>query len=239
MNMKCFLASNPFLAFTDSLNPENGFVEEVSRCWPAEARGLYVCSDPSSSDVDYYCSVVRRGFESAGMPFISFASLDGRNSDEAASLVASSNFIFLTGGHVPTQNRFFSSIGLSGLMKSFDGIVVGLSAGSMNCAEVVYAQPEEEGEAIDPEYKRFLPGLGLCKTMILPHYESYKDYYLDGLRVYEDITYPDSMGRSFYAIPDGSYVMVEGGTETLRGEGYLIKDGKLRQVSKVGDSISI
>jgi len=31
----------------------------------------------------------------------------------------------------------------------------------MNCADTVYAQPEEPGEAVDPDYQRFIPGLGL------------------------------------------------------------------------------
>ena len=70
----------------------------------------------------------------------------------------------------------------------------------MNCAETVYAQPEEEGEAVDPAYERFLPGLGLTQKMILPHYQAIRDDVLDGLCVMEDIAYPDSMGRQFYLL---------------------------------------
>lgn len=41
----------------------------------------------------------------------------------------------------------------------------------MNCADTVYAQPEEPGEAVDPDYQRFIPGLGAddaepCRTTI-------------------------------------------------------------------------
>ena len=89
-------------------------------------------------------------------------------------------------------------------MRSFDGVLVGISAGTMNSAEVVYAQPELEGEATDPNYQRFLPGLGLTKKMILPHYQMLKDEVLDGLRVMEDIAYPDSQGRRFYLLVDGA-----------------------------------
>ena len=45
----------------------------------------------------------------------------------------------------------------------------------MNCAEIVYAQPEMSGEAVDPNYKRFLKGLNLTKYQIIPHYESIKN----------------------------------------------------------------
>ncbi len=46
-------------------------------------------------------------------------------------------------------------------IKSFEGIIIGISAGTMNSAKEVYAQPELEGEAIDPNYKRFIKGLNL------------------------------------------------------------------------------
>ena len=104
---------------------------------------------------------------------------------------------------------------------------MGISAGSMNLASTVYAQPELEGEAADPLYERFLPGLGLTETMLLPHYQDCKDDVLDGKRVFEDIAYPDSMGRQFIAAPDGSYLLIKDGREELRGEYYMIKDGEI------------
>lgn len=40
--------------------------------------------------------------------------------------------------------------------------------------------------------------------MILPHYQDIKDDILDGKRLFEDITYPDSYDKEFYALTDGS-----------------------------------
>ena len=119
------------------------------------------------------------------------------------------------------------------------GILIGISAGSMNSAETVYAQPERDGEAMDPAYQRFLPGLGLTKTMLLPHYQENKDDILDGLRVYEDIAFSDSYGNVFYAIPDGTYLLIEGGKEELRGEAYRISNGNMLQVSKANDIVRL
>ena len=109
----------------------------------------------------------------------------------------------------------------------------------MNSAEEVYAHPEEEGEAVDPGYQRFLPGLGLTKTCLLPHYQENRDDVLDGLRIYEDIAVPDSMGKTFYAIPDGSYLFIAPGREELRGEAYRLKDGTFAQVSSCGEVLSL
>ena len=100
----------------------------------------------------------------------------------------------------------------------------------MNAADIVYAQPEEPGESVDPAYQRFLPGLGLTETQILPHYQMVKDRMLDGRRLFEDITYPDSCGRSFLVLCDGSYLLREDGQESVFGEAYRIENGILRPV---------
>ena len=237
--MICFLTSRTDTP-TGELNPANHFIEEMRRCFPDPCRALDICSDPDGwVSMDYYSGLIRTSFEDEGFQFESFRTLDSRNEEKAEALVRDSNLIILSGGHVPTQNAFFRKIGLRELMKDYDGIVVGISAGSMNSADVVYSQPEEEGEAVDPDYRRFLTGLNLTKAMLLPHYQDEKDVVLDGLRVFEDVAYPDSMGRTFYAIPDGSYLFIDSGREELRGEAYMIRDGVLTQVSSEGGTVRL
>lgn len=153
--------------------------------------------------------------------------------------MSDSGFIILAGGHVPTQNRFFQKIKLREQMLQYKGVVLGISAGTMNSADVVYAQPELEGEAMDITYQRFIPGLNLTKCMILPHYQETKNQILDGKKLFEDITYPDSYGRRFYALPDGSYLYSKDGIEKIYGEAYLIQDGKCIQICREGNAITL
>ena len=110
-------------------------------------------------------------------------------------------------------------------MGAWDGIVMGISAGNMNCAELVYAQPELPGEAVSASYQRFIQGLGLTDCNILPHYQAVKEDLVDGLRLMEDITYPDSYGHSFLAIPDG--------------EAYLIEEGQIRRICENGGTAAL
>ena len=109
----------------------------------------------------------------------------------------------------------------------------------MNCAELVYALPEGEGEGVDPEYRRFIPGLGITRHQIIPHFQDVRTERVDGLRVVEDMAYPDSMGREFIALNDGSYILHDNGTETLYGEAYRIKDGRMTQICRHGESVPI
>ena len=238
--MVCFLTSSPIIPGTELLNPANSFIDELRRCFYRDARALFVCSDPGLHDkTDFFANATKEIFENTGFSFSLFSVLDSRNERKASELIKNSDLIILGGGHVPTQNRFFNRIGLRGLLKDYTGVLIGISAGSMNSAETVYAQPEREGEAVDPAYQRFLPGLGLTKTMLLPHYQENRDDILDGQRVYEDIAFSDSFGRVFYAIPDGSYLLINNGKEELRGEAYRISEGKMSQIAHANEIIML
>ena len=238
--MICFLTGSPVIPGTEVLNPANGLIDELRGCFPENCSGLFICSDPDRAEkTDFFAASIRKSLEDEGFRFQRYQILDGRNEAQAGKLIGQSDLIVLAGGHVPTQNRFFRKIGLKALLKEYTGVIIGISAGTMNCAETVYAQPEMEGEAADPAYRRFLPGLGLTKTMILPHYQMIKDDVLDGLRVFEDIAYPDSMGRTFWAIPDGSFLLIRDGREELRGEACRIQNGVMTRISAEGVSVPL
>ena len=147
--------------------------------------------------------------------------------------------ILLGGGHVPTQQEFFQQISLADHIWDFSGLIIGISAGTMNCAATVYAQPELSGESIDPDYVRYLPGLALTETMILPHYQMVKDNILDGQRLYEDITFADSADNLFFVLVDGSYIVQQEEGAELFGEAYVIQDGVMGQICEDGESISL
>ncbi|MCD8383083.1 MAG: dipeptidase E [Clostridiales bacterium] len=222
------------------LEEANGFVELLAQRWPEKARCLIVCADPEAFvGNDEMMDTFFRAFRYHGLRLTDMAVCDGRNEGDAEALVHGSNVILLSGGHVPTENAFFSRIRLRELLEGFDGILVGISAGTMNCAETVYAQPELEGESVDPDYRRFIPGLGLTDINVLPHYQMVRDSVLDGQRLFEDITYADSYGNRFFALPDGSFFLAEEGETWLFGEGYQISDGEIEQICADGEELRI
>lgn len=222
------------------LNESNAFVEQMRKNWKPDSRGLIISADPESFEMnDEMAATFYAAFSFHGLTMSEMKVCDYRNESEVQQLVADSDMMILAGGHVPTQNAFFRRIGLRNLIQDYEGIVMGISAGTMNCAEIVYAQPELEGESADPDYQRFITGLGLTDLMILPHYQAVKENMLDGKRLYEEITYSDSMGRKFYVLVDGSYILAENGREKLYGEGYLIENGMLSQICEEGMCMEI
>lgn len=245
--MILFLTSNPGGNYIEDgkrypckLDETNGFVEQLKENWKVNSRCLIISSDPTNYEInDSFKKIFETSFLLSGLSLAAIDICDNRNERELPDLIAKADVILLAGGHVPTQNAFFERIHLKERIHNFGGIVIGISAGSMNSAEVVYAQPELDGEAVDPNYQRFIKGLGLTKYMILPHYQYIKDLILDNKRVIEDITYPDSRNRKFYALVDGSFLKIKRAKVQLYGEAYLIQDGETRQICSLNEVIDL
>ncbi len=218
------------------LNPKNQLVENLKEDWKEPSKCLLLCSNPDAlmknNEIRFFWE---KSIKETGLSVSAFDLCDSRNGEETAEKLCTYDVLILAGGHVPTQNRFFHRIGLAQAIREYDGLVLGVSAGAMNCAETVYAQPESAGESTGREYDRFPKGLGLTQCNVLPHYQAVKDKTLDGKRLMEDITYPDSMGRRFYALPDGSYILQKEGRVTVFGEAYLVAEGKTKKICSDGE----
>jgi len=201
----------------------NGFCDDLKSYWKNNSRVLMITATP----LDYSGNeeMVHFFYQAtiySGLSVECFNLLDDRNYDISKEELLGYDVIILGGGHVPTQNAFFHKIGLREKIEGFDGIILAISAGSMNCANIVYAQPELPGEAIDSEYVRYLEGLNLTSINVLPHYQIVKDHYLDDMHLFEEITCKDSDNKMFIALVDGSYIKkTEKGT-IVKGEAYKL-----------------
>ena len=231
--MILYLTSSPCVIHADRplLTPENDFLQQLQADLPAHPKCLYIASSPDAPELNArYSRDMVDAFAEAGITFRELRILQRNTMDRAKEWIGWSDLIILAGGHVPTQNIFFREMKLNKLVQGYNGVIMGISAGTMNCAAMVYAQPEMPGESIDLSYQRYIPGLGLTYLNILPHYQQVKDDILDGKRLYEDITFADSFGHSFLVLPDGSYVRAQDNSSILYGEAYLLEDGKMRLI---------
>lgn len=223
------------------LSNKNHFVDRLKGDWKPHSKCVLVASEPD--DTKFNSAMAKTYLECFNRSGLSMDSIDvlDRREPKTVEILDRFDVVILAGGHVPTENAWFHQIRLREHLQHFRGIVIGISAGTMNCAEVVYAQPEEEGEAVNPHYQRFLEGLGLTKTKVIPHYNQTIDAVLDGKRLFQDITFPDSMGESFYCLTDGAYIRKDTKTkkEVLYGEAYLISDGEIGMISKTGGEFEI
>ena len=243
--MTLYLTGSPTRFGESSFTPDNGFLADV-RASLAEVTGpgrnprvLLVSAAPDDKG---FTDSVKKGMSDcihrSGIRTASVTMLERSNAGKAGELVKQADWIILCGGHVPTQNRFIHEIGLRELLKGYEGVVMGCSAGSMNCAEDVYSHPELPGEARDPGYKRWLKGLGLTDINLVPHFEQVRYAQVDGLRLFEDIAFPDSWGHRFYTFRDGGYIKVKDGRAILYGEAFEITRGAMHRISEENQSYS-
>lgn len=242
MSKVVFLTSDPgtqYIENQEGLNADNNFIENLKKYWKDNANVLLVSSDPYNDKMNEECrNFIKESFPLSGLSVENVDICNDSHRDLAKHL-DNYDFILLAGGHVPTENKFFKEIELKKEIEKFDGIVLGISAGTMNCASTVYAMPELEGESIDPEYKRYISGLGLTDINIIPHYQYLKGVMLDGSNMIDDIACSDSMGKKFYGVVDGAYVMIENGEHTLYGEGYIIENGNIQKICSKGNTLNL
>ena len=230
--MTLILTGSPTRYGEDRFTEDNGLLAAVQAALPLQPRVLLVSAAPDDRKfTDYVLDSMSDCIRNSGITPSSVTMLDRRNAGLAPDLVRSSDWIVLCGGHVPTQNRFLHEIRLKDLLRGFNGLVMGCSAGSMNCAGRVYSHPELPGEAVDPRYSRWLEGLGLTQRQLIPHYDQVRDVVLDGRRLFEDVVFPDSWRHRFHTFPDGGYILSKGGRDTLYGTAWEISNGLMRQVS--------
>ena len=230
--MTLILTGSPTRFGEDHFTEDNGLLAAVQAALPLYPRVLLVSAAPDDRKfTDYVLDSMSECIRNSGITPACVTMLDRRNAAFVRDLVREADWIVLCGGHVPTQNRFLHEIGLKELLHGFDGLVMGCSAGSMNCAERVFSHPELPGEAVDPAYPRWLEGLGLTQRQLVPHYYQVRNVVLDGLRLFEDVIFPESWRHAFYTFPDGGYILSKDGRETLYGTAWEISNGQMRQIS--------
>lgn len=240
--MIAFLTSSfvPYYEDPEKKTPlinENGFLANLKKYWTGPARFLVVASDPDDYHMtDETASQMETTFSDCGLRFEGVKCLDHRNSSEAESLVSWSNVLFLSGGHGPTENRFINEIGLKELLKNYHGIFLGLSAGSVNAADMTFQIPEYEEEVDNPDFSQHMPGLSITPLNIIPHAAYFKDLTIKDKDFYEDILIPGSHGEKIFFIEDGSYFLIDGGITEFFGKGEIIEDGSVRAITSTIES---
>ncbi len=227
--MKLILASDIFSNDRTRLMKDNGFLDKIKSELDSSINCVFVPSNPfqilktNANSMRY-----QKAFERSGFNIRRWDILPSLQINRRRDLISKSNLIILSGGHVPTENRYFHAINLAKSLRNYSGLIIGISAGSMNSAENVYAQPEKSGEATSKRYKKFLKGLGLTDISVIPHYDKIIGEKIDGLRIIQDITLPDSIDRKFYAIDDTSFIVAD--ERKSYGNCYLIENGRIIKV---------
>lgn len=213
---------------------ENGILDNFKRYIKKFDNFVFVASQNTDTDkTDMHANIVFESFNMT-LPFKKYSILDKRTKSQAKKLIGEADFIFLCGGHVPSQLEVFKQLNLRELIKNTDAVICGQSAGSMNSADVVYCPPELEEEMLDKNFVRYRKGLGLTNINIYPHWNPtlIDEEFLAGENVFENIMIKDSKTQPFIAYDDGTYILQVDDKAKLYGKGYVFENGKFTQLDK-------
>ena len=207
------------------IDNSNGIVEQIKSLLSKEETFVYFCSDPACYDkTDMYANYAFKSFKLSGFNFKNFIIIDDRFNGDLKSVVESADIVFLSGGDTKTQMDYFERIGLRDILKEYDGIIIGQSAGALNLANLVVCPPEDESVSTYT-----WNGLGIVDINIEPHFSiddfSKDEFYSNKLKEISE-TYP------LYAYGDGAHIYYDG-NYSIYGEVYYLLDSKLERVNDI------
>lgn len=238
--MKTLILSSSFTTYnTDEngkrtariIDNENGFLDNLKKHFTDRKCMVVISGNPKKKHLSDPNKITRESFLMSGIPFDEYIYVSDENKHKIKEYIKKASVINLFGGHLPTANAFINELNLKELLKDFNGVIIGASGGAMNMANKVYCIPEVEGEHIDKNFNRIIPGLALTNINIIPHFRLFEQLtYTDGTKILEDILLPDSIKTPMIALPDRSYIIQRGDKATIYGDAYELKNGTINKI---------
>ncbi len=218
----------------------NHFIDRLKLAVPKIKTFVFVASNPDGNAItDEYANIIVKALNLDGFGIENLVVIDHRFGGNIEKTILSADVVFLAGGNVPTQNEYFKEIGLKSILNKYQGVVVGQSAGSMNCNNIVYAQPEEDEEFDDKNFVRKIEGLGLVNFTIMPHMNSANDVDEQGHQSVMQMCLEDSYDIPHYGIYDYGFIEINEGNAIAFGKTLLFKNGECIELCGDGEKIEI
>lgn len=105
-------------------------------------------------------------FEEKGIHFEKAYVVDGSmTAEEAQKAVSEADVIWLSGGDTPTQFAYFQQYGLDNVIRRHKGVIIGMSAGSINLAETAICTI-----SCKHAKQEIYHGLGCVNITVEPHF---------------------------------------------------------------------
>lgn len=233
--MRLFLASN-----IGGIKKENGkkvpvsffennnFLKNMKESINDYDKFVIIASDADNYEQnDYYLKLDMDVLAMSGINFKENVVLDNRNKDDIVNVLKNSSLIFLSGGDTLKQNIFFNEINLKEYIKNIDACIVGISAGAINSAKIVFNSPEEEKDLTNPS---ILEGLGLTTINVEPHFDCDKIS-----KIQMDAILKESNNRVIYGLPDKSYIF----NNKVYGKCYRVYKENIELISNDDEVVEV
>ena len=211
------------------LKNTNSILSNIDKFVPKTETGVLVANDRNMYEInDSYTKLRFDSLEMSGFNFKNRITLDGRNKNNAETIIDAADLVFIMGGESLRQLNFFNEINFKELMKKYihKKLVIGTSAGSMNlCSKVSNFIEQIQYNSLPCLFN----GLGFYDDIIIPHFDGetmknkFKSHIIDPN---QDIVLPDVRKRKYIGLPDSSYILLDGESIKEFGPNFIIKEDK-------------
>lgn len=166
---------------------------------------------------DWYCNHFLKMFSDCRITFDSVNVIDSRMPRETAQdMVRNADILWLAGGDTPTQFAYLESYGLIPCIREQKGVIIGMSAGSINMTKTAVCTLTCEHDK-----QEIYEALGLVEFSVEPHFD--KNNITDELLVLSE-KYP------LYGICDDGAIICTDDNTLYIGDVFLIDN---RHVTRV------
>lgn len=165
---------------------------------------------------DLYYNNMLKFFDDINIRFKESYLIDDRKlKEEAIKHIEKSDVVYIMGGHPKREMENIQRYNLIEPLKYFDGIIIGVSAGTINMNKNI-CYVDENNEIL--EYQ----GIGLTDYNIAPHLDFNNNIYL------EEILRVSKITRTI-ALPNESFIRIVDGNEEVIGEHYYFDNGNIER----------
>lgn len=202
----------------------NGFKGEVAemlrRVIGKTDKFVFIASEfeKKYEKTDYYFRYFLEMFAEINLHFAESCVIDSRMlPEEAQKNLENADVIWLSGGDTPVAFSYMKTYGLDKVIKRYNGVIIGMSAGTINMAETAICTL-----SCGHKKQEIYDGLGCVKISVEPHFveKQVTDELLDLSKEYE-----------IYGLCDEGAIVCENNQMTFIGEVYKIKSGQVVKVN--------
>lgn len=209
-----------------------GFSNEITIKLKEDLKGknsvVFIASSPSSYDEnDMYVNgnndtvVGLKNHLKQVMDIKDITVIDERiNKKNAKESILSADVVYLLGGNPLTQLEYIKSNEFDQVLREYDGIILGTSAGAMNMAKYGYYSKDN-----DCFNTFFYDALGIVDVTIDPHFDiENKEQVKDALIF--------SKEHVIVGVPNSSAICFNDGKTEYIGQCYIFEDGMMTDKNK-------
>ncbi len=147
------------------------------------------CSDDEEL-INGHLEFFKAQLEKAGIYFECVLAVSGKMSgEEIRKNIKSADMLYLMGGYPFEQKQFIEKNGISDALRSFDKVILGISAGAMNMSEYIIMVTDGENS----DQTRVESGLSLVDFSVFPHCAFSSDEFAQSFKIGRDTVYSQKL----------------------------------------------